>query len=236
MEQNITFRIVKQKSAPAITIEQLSKYRKCYLGVSVNNPFFRDKHLGLLLRWISNHFDECIIIIGDYLHRINETILLGKFGEDAINASMLRGNQLHEIIEVSLTLLPHNKFKVYRWKDILDKHPDIFEEKKKLLSYFTTDEKFRNAIVQSSTEFIDRLSERGESLYLSKEEAIEQSKEYLIEEMAVFSKLIEKDYKVQVYPGTQLSVLKDFANKKFDNLDTNLNEGIYIDLTVKKRK
>ncbi|MFN3299833.1 MAG: tRNA-dependent cyclodipeptide synthase [Sediminibacterium sp.] len=236
MEKNITFRVVKLRSAPKITIQQLSKYRKCYLGVSVNNPFFRDKHLGLLLRWIANHFDECIIIIGDYLHRINETILLGKFGDDAINASMLRGNQLHEIIEVALSLLPQNKFKIYRWKDFLDEHPTVYDKKKQLLNYYNESDEFKNAIIQSSTEFIERLSERGEVIYLSKEDAVAQSKEYLIEEMAVFSKLIEEGYKVQVYPGTQLNILKELANKKYKSVDTNLKEGIYIDLTVKKRK
>jgi tRNA-dependent cyclodipeptide synthase len=236
MEKSVNFRIVKLKSAPKITIQQLSKYRKCYLGVSVNNPFFRDKHFGLLLRWIANHFDECIILIGDYLHRINETILLGKFGDDAINSSMLRGNQLYEILEVALSLLPQNKFTIYRWKDFLDEYPDTQKRKEQLLNYYNENEEFRNAIFQSSTEFIERLSDRGEVIYLSKEEAVVESKEYLIEEMAVFSKLIEQGYKVQVYPGTQLNVLKELANKKYESIDTNLKEGIYIDLTVKKRK
>ena len=52
--------------------------------------------------------------------------------------------------------------------------------------------------------------------------------------MAVFSVLIEQGYRVQVYPGTQLKILKDLANNKFPNLDNNLTQGIYIDLSVKK--
>lgn len=230
------YKIKKIESAPAITVKQLANYRKCYLGISVNNPFFRDQHLGLLLKWIANHFDECTILIGDYLHRINESILHGITGEEAIASSINRGDQIHEMLEIALSMLPDDKFKVYRWKEFLDSNPKSLTEKTKLTALFNTNKDFQKDILQSCTEFIDRLIARGERLYPTKVEAISQSKEYLIEEMAVFSVLIEQGYKVQVYPGTQLKILKDLANKKLSNIDTNLTQGIYIDLTVKKIK
>ena len=48
--------------------------RKCYIGASLNNPFFTGKHFPLLIQWIDNRFPECVIIIGDYLDRYNELI------------------------------------------------------------------------------------------------------------------------------------------------------------------
>lgn len=230
------YKIKKIESAPTISVNQLAEYRKCYLGISVNNPFFREQHLGLLLKWISNHFDECTIIIGDYLHRINESILHGTTGEEAIASSIIRGDQIELMLEVALSILPQNKFKVYRWKDFLDKYPKALSEKEKLTSIFNSNKIFQDDILQSCSEFIERLVTRGERLYLTKEEAINQSREYLLEEMAVFSVLIEQGYEVQVYPGTQLKILKDLANKKIPDINTNLTQGIYIDLTVKKIK
>lgn len=228
------YKIKRTGSAPDITIKQLAKYRKCYLGISINNPFFRDKHLGLLLKWIDNHFDECEILIGDYLHRINESILHGLVGNEAIASSMKRGDQIHEILDVALSILPGNKFKVYRWKEFLDANPDTIIEKNRLTELFESNKDLGDSIIHSCTEFINRLIERGESLFLPKEEAIIQSKEYLIEEMAVFSVLIGKGFIVQVYPGQQLKTLKDLANNIFKDVETNLTQGIYIDLTVKK--
>lgn len=230
------YKVKKIESAPAISVNQLSEYRRCYLGISINNPFFREQHLGLLLKWISNHFDECIILIGDYLHRINESILYGKTGEDAIASSSIRGEIIQNMLDIAISVLPQNKFKVYRWKDFLDNNPKWQTEKEALITYFNNDKTFHDDIIQSCTEFIDRLIARGEPLYLSKEEAINQSKEYLLEEMAVFSVLIEQGYSVQVYPGTQLKILKDLANNKHQNIKTNLSKGIYVDLTVKKIK
>ncbi|MFN8297850.1 MAG: tRNA-dependent cyclodipeptide synthase [Chitinophagales bacterium] len=230
------YKIKKIDSAPNISVLDLAVHRKCYLGISVNNPFFRDKHLGLLLKWIANHFDECVIIIGDYLHRINESILHGESGESAIASSINRGNQIYEILDVTLSILPQNKFKLYRWKQFLDENPNALIEKEKLNQLYNSNNNFRQDILQSCADFIDRLIERGERLYLTKEEAINQSKEYLLEEMGVFSVLIAQGYNVQVYPGTQLKILKDLANNKFPEIKSNLTSGVYIDLTVKKIK
>jgi len=230
------YKIKKIDSAPPLSIDELSSYRKCYLGISINNPFFRDKHLGLLLKWISSHFDECVIIIGDYLHRINEYILHGNYGQEAIDSSVNRGDQIDLILQVALDILPKNKFKIYRWKEFLDLHPQAIPEKDRLTKLFKSHEKFNADIIQSSTEFIERLMQRGEPLYVSKDEAVVLSTEYLLEEMAVFSVLISSGYFVQVYPGTQLTVLKDLANNEFPGLDTNLRDGVYIDLTIKKIK
>jgi tRNA-dependent cyclodipeptide synthase len=228
------YKIKKLESAPPLTVHQLRKYKKCYLGISVNNRFFRDQHLGLLLNWIFNHFDECVIIIGDYLHRINESILHGLTGEEAIASSINRGDQIHEIIDIALTSLPQAKFKVLRWKQFLDKYPNSLVEKDRLAELFAINQDFQKDILQSSSAFVDRLIARGERLYPTRQEAISQSTEYLLEEMAVFSELIKHGYLVQVYPGTQLKILKDLANKKFPTIATNLASGIYVDLIVKK--
>jgi hypothetical protein len=133
-----------------------------------------------------------------------------KTGEEAIDSSIIRGDQIELILEVALSILPKNKFKVYRWKDFLDMHPEALIEKDNLNSIFRSNKLFRDGIVQSCTEFIERLITRGEQLYLTKEEAINQSREYLIEEMAVFSILIER--------GTSTSIsriaIKDFKISK----------------------
>lgn len=222
--------------APDMSLAQLAKFRKCYLGVSINNPFFRDRHLGLLLKWIASHFDECIILIGDYLHRINENILHGNTGETAIASSINRGDQIHEMIDIALSILPKNKFKVYRWKEFLDKNPRSFTKKDELNFLFENNRTFHESILLSCSEFVERLIKRGERLYFTREEAIALSREYLIEEMSVFSTLIEMGYNVQVYPGTQLKVLKDLARHAFPAVESNLSAGIYVDLTVKKIK
>lgn len=236
MGESITYRIIKQRAVPAIAIRKLVGNEKCYIGVSLNNPFFYGKHLPLLFKWIAGHFQECIIIIGDHLNRINETILHGKQGEDAIADSLKKGDFLIERIKEAISELDTKKFTIFRWADYIALYPEIFEEKKKLIQYAKIDAELGNAINESSIEFITRLANRNEPMFVSAAEAMICSKEYILEEMAVFTKIIEMGYVVQVYPGTQLEILKKMARGDFPQIQSSLKRGIYIDLTVKKRK
>lgn len=236
MGRIIRYRVVKYKSFPAMSVKQLAIHRKCYLGVSINNPFFKGDHLGLFLKWISNHFDECIIVLGDHLHRINETIQYGLTRENAIQAALKKGDELLSILQAAVDNQNNNVFKVYRWKDYLDNNLKIYTDKQEIYTYFNSNEQFRNEIVQTSTDFINRLIKNNENLYYSKEESIKLSHEYLIEEIAVFNNLIEQGYKVQVYPGSELNILKKFTTGEFDDLNLTLKKGVYFYLDIKKRK
>jgi tRNA-dependent cyclodipeptide synthase len=230
------YRIVKNDIAPRLGVKELAIYNKCYLGVSINNPFFRDQYLGLLMKWMANHFDKSLIIIGDYLNRINEMIIHGKSETDAIEDSIRKGDDIEDKIKIAISLLPQDKFTVYRWIDLIRKYPDANDEKMKLISMAKKNPEFAEQIQISASDFIDRLLNRGQRLSFSKTEAIEKSKMYLFEEMALFSILIQKGYKVQIYPGTQLRVLKLLANGAFPSLGSPLKNGIYVDLKIKKSK
>jgi len=228
--------MIKKASAPLLSVKQLSKYRRCYLGISINNAFFKESHLPLLLKWIDGHFDECLIIIGDYLHRLNETILFGRVGMNAVSAASLEGDKMLSILNAALSKFERGKFKIIRWQNFMEENKVVADYQKRLVEYYNSDEKFRHSIAQSSEVFIQKLIERGQQIAIAHEEAVSLSQQYLIEEMAVFTKIIEMGYQVQVYPGTQLSILKEVATGGFASLNLSLSKGIFIDLTVKKRK
>lgn len=228
------YKIKKTDIAPKLGSIKNLKVKSCYLGVSINNTFFYGPHFELLLKWVSSYFDECVILIGDYLNRRNEFIFNNKTEKDAIENSLVLGDELYAKINLIITQLPSQKFKLYRWKQFLDDNPTAMKVKDDLENIYNTNENFKSEILQSCTEYITRLLNKKRTISISKEEAIIQSKEYILEEMAVFSILIEKGFTVQVYPGTQLKVLKDLANGEFPELNTNLKQGIYIDLSVKK--
>lgn len=207
--------------------------KNCYLGVSINNPFFWGDHLGLLLQWIDKRFPKCQIVIGDYLHRINEIMSNGRNEESAIKASLSLGDKMYERINGNLERMTNNIFTVHRWQDYIN-DLDTLDKLHKIFSLFNSNQGFHDGIQQSCKEFIARQIKQGKKLGVSKEKALELSSKYLLEELAVFSTLIEKDYTVQVYPGTQLLILKQLANGEIIEVDTNLKKGIFLDLTVKK--
>jgi tRNA-dependent cyclodipeptide synthase len=217
-------------------LKDLIYQENCYLGISINNPFFLGDYLGLLLQWIAKRFPTCKIIVGDHLHRINEYILNGVDDEAlAIAEGKKRGKIIADRIEALLDEFPRKKFELEFWETYYN-NPECQDQKRKLRESFETNKYFSRSVQESASDFIERQVSRGCHIHLDKASAVEKSVEYLLEEMAVFSYLIEKGYRVQVYPGTQLSILKEFANGEFTELGSNLNKGIFIDLTVKKVK
>ena len=59
---------------PKISEQELFSYKKCYMGISLANPVFQGKALEVLLAWMTDRFDESLVVIGDYLWRFNEQI------------------------------------------------------------------------------------------------------------------------------------------------------------------
>lgn len=229
------YKLKIKEITPNIDIESLYN-KNCFYGISINNPFTWGKHNKLLLEWISQNFSNCIIIIVDYLHRINEQIFFNKNKDDAIEKSMLLGKLIENRFTEDMPNISSNKIKIVHWCDYIESNPKYQLYYNSLKSTFKNDLNFQSNIQYDSKLYVERLISRGESLFLSKEEAIHKSNLYILEELALISCLIENSYTISIYPGTQLNILKELANGNFPDIDTNLNNGIYIDLTVKKIK
>jgi tRNA-dependent cyclodipeptide synthase len=218
---------------PAIQAASEKFPAQCFLGVSMSNPFFHGKHLAKTLKWIDDNFQECLIVIADHLHRFNEYTFSGKNGADAEEDCEQMGNEIHERIKSLTSSLSPNKFTITHWLPLTQSN-EFTEDSKIINSYFNNNDKFKQSIRNSCKDFIAKQKSRGYHIFINEDDAIHKSQNYLLEEMAVFSDLIRKGYQVQVYPGTQLAVLKELADNKFPDINSPLKNGIYIDLTVKK--
>ena len=81
------------KILPKIPQEQLYAYKRCYLGISLDNPVFEGDSLHALLLWITDKFEHCLVIVGDHLSRFNERILNGCDWETASKIAYGRGDE-----------------------------------------------------------------------------------------------------------------------------------------------
>ena len=78
----------------------------------------------------------------------------------------------------------------------------------------------------------DELQEQGVIFAVSQSQAIELSVKYLLEEMAVFDILVAQNWQVEIYPGTQLPILKEIAKGDFENVPKHLQKRIFIGLNA----
>ena len=208
--------------------------KKCYLGISMNSQILEEPKLSSIIDWLSNNYDECQIVIGDYLNRINEYILFGHDKSDAIDKSLYLGELFKKQFENDIDKYPNEKFSILSWYDLI-KNSNYDKLKKYFYDCYNNNLEFKDRIHYTSEKYVEKQIIRG-SLFINRDDAVKISAQYIIEELAGFSLLITLGYRIQVYPGSILEIIKDFVNGEFPEISTNLREGIFIELKLSTKK
>ncbi|KAB2916147.1 MAG: tRNA-dependent cyclodipeptide synthase [Bacteroidetes bacterium] len=213
--------------------KEIYEYSAC-LGVSINNVNYWDNEkLTALLSWINSRFSECAIVIADKLHRHNVKIFNNNSEEEGIETGLKLGNELSKNFLTIVSSLTDCKFRIYRWQDIANEK-GTKDELTKVYQAYSTNSSFARVIEKSAEEFLFRQKEKGLELKVRHEEAIKLSCDYILEEMAYFGVAVNLGYVVQLYPGTQLQILKLLGNGRYQDINLHLSNGFFVDLKIKK--
>jgi len=219
------------KIIPPITEAQLFTRKKCYIGISVENPLFEGQALRAMLAWAAGKFEQTLVIVGDYLNRFNERIIYGcdldKAGELGIKLGdvfVLRTKELFDS-------LPAGKVCLTRWKEHLQQE-DFHTAKKVIDGLFKTNEEFEAAVEYDALSFVKRQKKRSKNFAVGMEEAIRLSSEYILEEAAVFSSLSQRGFSVELYPGPELRVLAQVAKGQYPDIPAGLKTRINVELKL----
>jgi len=219
------------KTTPKVSQEQLFSFRRCYLGISIDNPVFYGRSLQALLSWAMDNFDQSLVVIGDYLRRYNEQIFNGLQGDKAVKASQDAGDLF--ILQTSRLFekLDKEKLTVSRWKPCLE--TDVFKKSKAAIDdLFNSDPNFKTAVTRDAFSFAKRQARQKRTLAIPMEDAIELSSQYLMEEIAVFNALSEQGWNVELYPGPELRVLVEIAKGKYSHIPQGLRKRINVELQI----
>lgn len=219
------------KTTPKISRQELFSNKRCYFGISLDNPGFYGKSLQALLLWGIGNFDECLVVIGDYLRRYNERILNGLDDKQAARVTHALGDSFMIKAGNFFQQLPAKRVTVTRWETCL-RTPEYKKAKASLDELFATNPEFRAAVEKDAFAFIRRQTKRNRKLAVSPEEAVELSCRYLLEEIAVFSALSEQGWKVELYPGPELHVLVEIAKGDFQDIPRGLKQRINVELKI----
>ncbi len=223
------------KTTPKVSEKQLFSHKRCYFGISLDNPHFSGKSLQALLLWGVSNFEQCLVLVGDYLRRYNERILKGSTDDEAARAVHELGDVFMQKTEEFFHQLPGKRVTVTRWKPCLESSE--YKKSRALLNeLFASDADFRESVEKDAFAFVRRQTKRNQKFAVSPEEAAELSCEYLLEEIAVFSALSEQGWKVELYPGPELNVLVEIANGKYQNVPQGLKERVNVELHIRESK
>lgn len=227
------YKVNIEKVYPNIAQSELMQNKECIIGISMSNPVYWRSSLNDILKWASLNFEKSHLVVGDFLNRFNENILHSESISESEKKSVELGDKFLLKLESYLKDYPQNKFRVLRWVDLI-KDEKNKQEIEKLFSIYNSNKQFKKAIDENAFQFIESQKKRGKTIRVTDEKAIELSASYLLEELAVFNKMISEGLKVIVYPGIQLSILTAIAEGDFSEMSDYLKNGIYVQLKVLK--
>jgi tRNA-dependent cyclodipeptide synthase len=227
-------RVSIAKILPAISQAEVFSRKKCYLGISLENPLFEGETLQAMLAWATEKFDHTLVIVGDYLSRFNERIQndcdldkAGVLAEGLGDSFIMRTKMIFDN-------LPAEKVRLTRWKEHLQ-HEEYRDAKKTIDELFKTNEEFRASVEYDALSFVKRHKKRNLNIAVGMEEAIELSCEYILEEVAVFNLLSQRGWGVELYPGPELRVLAEVAKGLYPAVPVGLKTRVNVELKIDRR-
>lgn len=200
------------------------------LQISVGQPYHEQAKLEATLNWVKHRFDRVIICANDTLQRFNFEFE-GMSSEDAYNRSESEGREWLERNIALMRTLP--SVEIYRWNHWKEQ-PDFQESYDKTLNLYQSNEEFRQAIDKNVMDFWDRRKEPTLSSAYKFQKFFSLSRDYLLEETAVFSMMFKKDRAMDIYPGTVLLPCTVFQGRKVTDAPEGLDLGAFTRIDFKR--
>jgi tRNA-dependent cyclodipeptide synthase len=223
------------KILPRISASDLFARKKCYLGISLENPLFAGDSLKAMLIWAAEKFEQCLVIVGDYLSRFDEQIITGCDENHAGLLAIKRGDLFISQTREIFGCLPADRVRLTRWKEHLQ--VEQFRKSKKILDeIFESDEEFRASVKYDALSFVERQKKHNQRLAVEADVALRLCCRYILEEIAVFSMLSERGWGVELYPGPELRVLAEVAKGRYPRVPKGLKDRISVELKIHQRR
>lgn len=197
---------IKVKSKPDNLVGENAVLR---LEISVGQPYHEGEKFRCTLDWAKHRFGKIIILVNDSLQRFNYMFEEGLSEKEAHAKASREGREWIARNMAAISSLPD--FEIYRW-DAWKRSQGYFVDLYKARMLYNSNNKFKAAIDDAITETWDRrgIPERR------KEEFFAFSKDYLLEETAIFSIVYKTFMGISAYPGSFQEMWKMFLDNNVE--------------------
>ncbi len=215
-----------------LTIDEINN-QNAYCGLSLSNPNYYGKRLEAILKYLIKQFKKSILITSGYLYRYNY-MLAGHDEKQSINLAI---KEEKEYIDNQLmkykSLIDDKRINLTTWFDYIG--TDAFNQSLREINHFyNNNEIFSEKISYIASNYVDA-KRSSQTIRVPTIDAINISKNFLLEEIVIFNIMLKRGYRVEIYPGVIMPVLDDIINGEFSDAPPQLKERISIELKVKKK-
>ena len=228
------FKATKESVSPVSQSLVFEDQESCFFGISLeNNNFIRPKLLSSL-KWISDRFSKCTVLIGDSIHRITIQTRQNVESDNALEQALTLGKKFTFNEESSFKRFSDKTEFQFIYCSEIQSSQDYKQYYLQLRKLYNEDEKFKDSVRHFGISYNKKRLKRGEIDESVFWETVEASSTYFLEEFAIFCCLQSQGLNVFIYPGT-FSTLKEIADGKFPKAPIELQNLTVVSLLLKKR-
>lgn len=183
------------------------------IGISLNNPKLTGKKFEAFIEWLGTRYEHVIVQLADSLHRHNIAVWHNMPLDKAHNHALACGDEWMEKHHHMLQRLP--SYNLVRWDERLNSI-DLAPYMAQVSNIFNAETNDSGKLMRL---YIDNyMLRQAFNSSAQQETAYNASRNYVLEESAVYMALFDSEPAAEIYPGSYLP-LPDHPNKSFTSID-----------------
>lgn len=205
------------------------------LQISVGQDYHEGEKLKAVAEWSAPRFEKTIVCVNDTLQRYNLMFEMGLNEEQARDMSAHQGQEWLNRNKVSFR---NNDNVIFiHWNEWLE-HTDYHSERAKVEKFYRSNEEFKQAIDGNIMAIWERRRSMDALAYTFNRfnEFSDLSRQYLLEEITVFSMMFEQEKAIDIYPGSVIFAATVFQGQSIEDAPKGLGKGFFSRIDFSRRK
>ena len=214
----------------------LSEYQNCVFIISLGSRnFVESKRLEACIKWISQQFKTCLVLVGDSVYRL--TISMRRGVEDKENRIEALDSGQEFLTENDRLFEKYSESCCFQFKlaSDIEKQSNFEAYYQEFQDLYRNSESFQKLVNSFAQTYLNRLVQAEEDPV---EELLQRQKHlgmtYLLEELALFTCLAQEGWQVFVYPGS-IKTFEEISEGLHPEVPSPLQQMIWVSLRLKKK-
>jgi tRNA-dependent cyclodipeptide synthase len=183
-------------------------FKVARLPISVGKEYHEGEMFEATVKWCAARFDHVQVCVSDTAQRYNLAFEQGLDAETAFTKSLKAGDEWITRNKPLLDLLP--SYNMTRWEEWRTR-PDFATRLQQMENSYAVNTDFRDSIDTTVMDVWTRKSSAlGPTPLSYRQNFLDMSHRYIMEELVVYSMRFENLSAIDVYPGTDLAVTTRF--------------------------
>ncbi|NEO30344.1 MAG: tRNA-dependent cyclodipeptide synthase [Symploca sp. SIO3C6] len=215
----------------------ISEYQNCVFGISLgSNNFADNKRLEACIKWISENFQTCLVLVCDSIYRLTIEVRDGLKGDEARYQAICTGEKfINENLFLFEKYSGSCRFEFKKTSQI-EKQLEFeiyYEEIQYLYQQNQSFQKSVNSFVQAYLNRVKQIKDQDKQKKESLQEKKYLSTNYFFEESALNACLVKAGWLVFVYPGS-IKTFEEISEGLHPEVPEPLKQMIWVSLRLKR--